>query len=385
MRICKLSLLLLSVLTLACCACQPENNDPQTPSVEKGRAYGTVAESGFNYIYNQGAYSFECYRIPAIVKTAQGTLLAFAEARRHRANGDSGDINLVLRRSTDGGKTWSIQQTVWDDGDNTCGNPVPIAASDGTVHLLMSWNYETDTWSDYVKGTAKDKRRVYYCFSKDDGVSWSKPVEITSDVEPSEARWYGTGPNHGIQLKNGSHKGRLISPDYYAASVGGKYLHFSQATYSDDGGKTWKRGNPTIAGGGECCIEERPDGSLILLSRSTDYHKWAISQDGGVNWTDLKENYSLADQDCQGSILAMGSTLYMSYAAHPTDRLNMTIKKSTDGGQSWSAGYLVYDGKSGYSDLVKISDTEIGIFSEIGVNRYTDGLSFKIVETKDIK
>lgn len=381
MRTFSLTLLLITL----CCTCQPAN--PDNPGTgKKSNAYGTIAETGFNYIYTQGTYSFECYRIPALVKTSKGTLLAFAEARKLRSNGDGGDINTVVRRSTDGGKTWTVLKTVWDDGSNTCGNPVPIADKDGTVHLLLSWNYDTDRWGGYIDGTAKDIRRVYYSKSTDDGLTWSKPVEITSSVAPEGTKWYATGPCHGIQLKNGPHAGRLISPDYFLKINNGKSTSHSQMSYSDDGGLTWHAGTPTQTKGGECCIAERQDGSLVMLCRSNDKHRtWAVSTDGGITWSEPVENASLEDPECQGSILAIGTTLYQSNAAHPTDRKNLTIKKSTDGGKTWSAGTLIYDSNSGYSDLVQISDTEIGILSEIGANRYTDGLSFKIINTADIR
>lgn len=368
------------------CCSSKEETKPEQPAEQTNPVYGSVEENGFNYIFRQGTYNFECYRIPSVTKSAKGTILAFAEARRLRSNGDSGDIDVVLKRSTDGGRTWNPQKTVWDDGNNTCGNPVPIAAADGTIHLLMSWNYEKDQWSTLVGGTSKDKRKVFYSKSTDDGETWSTPVEITSSIVPEGARWYATGPNHGIQIQNGPYKGRLISPDYFVVNRDGKNVSLSQISYSDDGGKTWKAGNPTSADGGECCVAERPDGSLVLFCRtSSSFHKWAVSTDGGVNWSELKENRSLLDPQCQGSILAAGQTLFSSNPAHASERLRLTIKKSTDGGESWSSGLQIYSGNSGYSDMVRISDQEIAVFSEIGEKRYTDGLSFKIINVKDIQ
>ena len=177
-------------------ACQKDdetqgNPTPVPPEEE-------VPSSEFNYIYNQGTDGFELYRIPAIVKSKSNTLLAFAEARKARSNGDSGDIDLVVKRSSDNGKTWSKQITIWNDGQNTCGNPVPIVDDRGRIHLLMTWNFQTDKWGAITNGTGEDSRRPYYTYSDDDGITWAQPVEITSSVKKEKWDWYATGPCHGI-------------------------------------------------------------------------------------------------------------------------------------------------------------------------------------------
>src|SRR5690606_9994976 len=151
--------------------------------------------------YAEGTYGYEVYRIPAIVRTKKGTLLAFAEARKKKSNGDSGDIDMVVKRSENNGQTWSYMTTIWDDGANTCGNPVPIVDEEtGQIHLLMSWNSGADTWGTPTGGTGKDTRRPYYTSSSGGGKTWSTPVEITSSVKKAHWAWYATGPVHGIQL-----------------------------------------------------------------------------------------------------------------------------------------------------------------------------------------
>ena len=367
-------------------ACQKDdetqgNPTPVPPEEE-------VPSSEFNYIYNQGTDGFELYRIPAIVKSKSNTLLAFAEARKARSNGDSGDIDLVVKRSSDNGKTWSKQITIWNDGQNTCGNPVPIVDDRGRIHLLMTWNFQTDKWGAITNGTGEDSRRPYYTYSDDDGITWAQPVEITSSVKKEKWDWYATGPCHGIQIQKGIHKGRLVAPNYFTTRESGKVTSYSHIIYSDDYGKTWKPGEPTPVGGvGECSVAEIGEGTLMLNMRADEgfYRKSCTSIDGGLTWSSPQISIDQIDCKCQGSILSIGGAVFLSNAASATERINMTIIKSTDNGKNWKGQYTVYEGNSGYSDIVELSDSQIAIIYEGGEKRYTDGLAFKVVSIKSIQ
>ena len=367
-------------------ACQKDdetqgNPTPVPPEEE-------VPSSEFNYIYNQGTDGFEVYRIPAIVKSKSNTLLAFAEARKARSNGDSGDIDLVVKRSSDNGKTWSKQITIWNDGQNTCGNPVPIVDDRGRIHLLMTWNFQTDKWGAITNGTGEDSRRPYYTYSDDDGITWAQPVEITSSVKKEKWDWYATGPCHGIQIQKGIHKGRLVAPNYFTTREIVKVTSYSHIIYSDDYGKTWKPGEPTPVGGvGECSVAEIGEGTLMLNMRADEgfYRKSCTSIDGGLTWSSPQISIDQIDCKCQGSILSIGGAVFLSNAASATERINMTIKKSTDNGKNWKGQYTVYEGNSGYSDIVELSDSQIAIIYEGGEKRYTDGLAFKVVSIKSIQ
>ena len=367
-------------------ACQKDdetqgNPTPVPPEEE-------VPSSEFNYIYNQGTDGFELYRIPAIVKSKSNTLLAFAEARKARSNGDSGDIDLVVKRSSDNGKTWSKQITIWNDGQNTCGNPVPIVDDRGRIHLLMTWNFQTDKWGAITNGTGEDSRRPYYTYSDDDGITWAQPVEITSSVKKEKWDWYATGPCHGIQIQKGIHKGRLVAQNYFTTRESGKVTSYSHIIYSDDYGKTWKPGEPTPVGGvGECSVAEIGEGTLMLNMRADEgfYRKSCTSIDGGLTWSSPQISIDQIDCKCQGSILSIGGAVFLSNAASATERINMTIKKSTDNGKNWKGQYTVYEGNSGYSDIVELSDSQIAIIYEGGEKRYTDGLAFKVVSIKSIQ
>ena len=376
--------LLVSFVLYACADKSGELVKPD-PDPDPDPTPGQPAE--FNYVYKQSTAGYEVYRIPAIVKTKSNVLLAFAEARKLRSSGDSGDIDLVVKRSSDNGKTWSDQITIWDDGGNTCGNPVPIVDDKGRVHLLMTWNHGDDRWGTLVNGTGKDTRRAYYTYSDDDGVTWADPVEITGSVKDPSWDWYGTGPVHGIQVKDGVYKNRLIAPNYFTVRENGKVIDYSHVAYSDDYGETWHAGEPTPVGSvGECSLAELNDGTLMLNMRTGEgfYRKYSLSEDGGITWSEPVVDVQQLDPSCQGSILAIGNTLFLSNPAAAT-RTNMTIKKSTDNGRTWSGKKVVYTENSGYSDLVEISGTQIGVFYEGGKNRYTDGLDFKVIDISSIK
>lgn len=367
-------------------ACQKDDETQGNPTLVPPEE--EVPSSEFNYIYNQGMDGFELYRIPAIVKSKSNTLLAFAEARKARSNGDSGDIDLVVKRSSDNGKTWSKQITIWNDGQNTCGNPVPIVDDRGRIHLLMTWNFQTDKWGAITNGTGEDSRRPYYTYSDDDGITWAQPVEITSSVKKEKWDWYATGPCHGIQIQKGIHKGRLVAPNYFTTRESGKVTSYSHIIYSDDYGKTWKPGEPTPVGGvGECSVAEIGEGTLMLNMRADEgfYRKSCTSIDGGLTWSSPQISIDQIDCKCQGSILSIGGAVFLSNAASATERINMTIKKSTDNGKNWKGQYTVYEGNSGYSDIVELSDSQIAIIYEGGEKRYTDGLAFKVVSIKSIQ
>lgn len=346
----------------------------------------------FNYVYKEGTSGYQVYRIPAIVKTKQGSLLAFAEARKLRSNGDSGDIDLVVKKSTDGGETWGNMIMVWNEGMNTAGNPVPIVDQQtGRIHLLMTWNHGDDTWGELTKGTGNDTRRVFYTWSDDEGATWKEPLEITGSVKASSWDWYGTGPVHGIQIRNGAKKNRLVVPSYYTERVNGQRKDYSHVIYSDDNGQTWKAGNAApYSPVGECTVTELEDGKLLLNMRTSagTARKYCISDDGGETWGEVKTDYTLIDPQCQGSLLSGtfngAHTIFFANAAS-AERKNMTVKISLDNGKTWAKKVTVHEGPSAYSDLVQLDEKTIGLFYEGGIGRPYEGLAFKVINLNDFK
>ena len=312
-------------------------------------------------------------RIPAIVMTKEGTLLAFAEGR---VGGDSGNIDIILRRSTDLGKTWSKPQTVWNDGGNVCGNPCPVVDQDtGIVWLLLTWNLGSDHERAIMAGKSRDVRHPYVTYSKDDGKTWAKPRRIDQARKP-HWRWYATGPGNAIQLTRGEHKGRLLIPANHSDHSRGGHPYRSHVVWSDDHGKTWQLGGVLSDRTNEAAVVERSDGSVLLSTRS--YHgkhkrAMAASEDAGKTWGDVYLDNALHTPVCQGSILRYswaeekdrgGRSRILFSSPGGSGRTHLTVRLSYDEGKTWPVGKVVYRGGSAYSNLITLPDGRIGMLYE---------------------
>jgi sialidase-1 len=321
-------------------------------------------------VFVSGEDDYDTYRIPALVVTGSGTLLAFCEGRR-RSRSDTGDIDLLLKRSEDGGATWSHQQLVWEDSGNTCGNPAPVVDREsGVVWLLMTWNRGDDQEKEIIAGTSNDTRRVFVTWSQDDGRSWAAPREITEDVKKSSWTWYATGPGAGIQLERGRQAGRLIIPCDHIESITKHY--YSHVIYSDDHGASWRLGGTTPRHQvNECQVVELANGRLLLNMRNYDrakkHRQVAFSEDGGNTWIEQRFDESLVEPICQASIRRAGSAILFSNPSDADQRINMTVQLSTDEGNSWRVLHRVHSGPSAYSDLAVLPEGKVGCLYERGI------------------
>lgn len=327
-------------------------------------------------VFEGGRGGHHTYRIPALAVTTSGTVLAFCEGRKNGA-GDAGDIDLVLRRSTDGGAIWSGQEVVWDDGANTCGNPcVVVDRETGVIVLLATWNLGSDHERMIIDGKSADTRRVFVLQSTDDGATWSRPREITADVKRTNWTWYATGPGSGIQLENGPHKGRLVIPcDHIEA---GTKHYYSHVIFSDDHGATWQPGGRTPEHRvNECEVVELSGGRLLLNMRNYDRaqrtRQVAVSDDGGMTWSDQRHDDVLVEPICQAAIERYrwpGGTnaglILFSNPASATKRANMTVRASFDDGRTWPAARVLAGGPAAYSDLAVLADGRAACLYETG-------------------
>jgi sialidase-1 len=360
------------------------------------------------------------YRIPSIISAPNGDVLAIVEKRNHGI-GDVGNTDIVMRASSDLGKTWSPIRVILDDGPNTCTDITPC----------IDW----DTNRLYVF-FLRDKKRFCYIYSDNSGKTWSKIVDIHESVTKPEwetvglksgavvdsstdretgktskaAEWrrnwvqrYGIGPGSaGIQLKQGKHKGRLIIPARHLEQEGRSHVTYSHVFYSDDHGKTWQIGpHKIIKFGNESRLIELANGDLMINARSAhspsgpDDHRRlvAVSHDGGDTWPVVYKDEGLVSLRCHASILAYrhpdsphnGLVLFANPASpyhqeeHPYGRYNVTVRWSRDNGATWSAGRPIYPHTSSYTDLTVLSDGSIGMIYERGKKgsvKYWDSLQF---------
>jgi len=325
--------------------------------------------------------AYKIYHIPGVVVTANGTVLAWCEARKRPAGAsDWDDIRILLRRSTDDGKTWSAPRSIVDvpgpktknpfalrmagvdPKDVTYNNPVLITDRDGTVHMVFCLEY----------------MRAFYQRSTDDGLTFSAPTEITSAFAAfkKDYDWkvLATGPNHSIQLRTG----RLVVPVWLSTGTGGN-AHRPSVTAtitSDDAGRTWQAGSIALPNTeewinpNETAAIELNDGRVMLNARTeSKAHRRlvTISPDGATGWSTPKFDDALLEPICMGGIVRYrhgGQNLILfsnphnlekakgkAEAGKSRDRKNVSVKLSRDDGRTWSVNKSIEPGPSMYSDI----------------------------------
>ncbi|MGW4562416.1 sialidase family protein [Streptomyces sp. NPDC004561] len=349
------------------------------------------------YVSGEGGY--HTYRIPAVVRSRAGTVLAFAEGRRD-GPGDSGDIDVVLRRSGDGGCTWGPLTVVAAGEGDTRGNPAPVVdPGTGAIVLVTCGNSGAVTEGQIMRGEVPPEsgRRVFVQRSLDDGLRFSAPRDITAEVRLPDWRWYATGPGHALALTRGPHAGRLLVPaDHSTAPPAGSHatgrearFYGGHALYSDDGGRTWHLGSVTARHDGVTNVNETsatqlPDGRIYFSARDQSgsapgNRLDTYSGDGGAT---LDRPYApqptLNDVPVvQGSVLQLrgpGAPLLFSAPSVPTARRAMAVWSSTDAGRTFTRLRTLSDGRAAYSDLVQLGPGTVGVLYETGAY---EGLEFR--------
>ena len=332
-------------------------------------------------VFPPGLNGITRYRIPGIVVTPKGTVLAYAEARKNSSS-DWGEIEIHLRRSMDGGKTWEAGKPIAHLGARLEGNPHkkeggekeqtvnnPVAIVDrttGAIEFLYCINYAL----------------CYSMRSIDDGLTWSTPSDITATFEPFRKHYdwkvIATGPGHGIQIKSG----RLVVPIWLAYGKDGDHGPSAAATiFSDDHGKTWQAGDLCLPNEGdfsnpnETMITELSDGRVMLVARSVSKANRkivTISPDGARDWTKPAFHNQLWEPVCMASIVSYpskpGSLIFSNphtlkfgkdgqeVPASRGKRENLSIKLSSDDGKTWPVNKTLDAGPSAYSDLAVLPD-----------------------------
>ena len=344
----------------------------------------STAEPVFSDVFVAKTDGFKSIRIPSVVVTQKGTLLAFAEARA--ANSDQAQNKMALKRSSDSGQTWSAIQIIADDGANSLNNPVAMVERK-TGRVLLMYQRIPGHLKEHSKEveTGFDGPNVYRNFlltSDDDGVTWSKPLDITSTTKRATgATTLAGGPGIAIQLEHGANKGRILFP----FNEGPYGMWNNYAVFSDDRGATWKCGenvpNALVANAkgvkksqlNEVQVAELTDGSVLLNSRQfagAKVRKKAISHDGGVTWSAAEDVTELRDPSCMGSILRYsfaekGSKNVLLYSGPDSlKRENGTVYASLDDGATWPIKRVLRTDDFAYSVLTRLPNGDVGCLFE---------------------
>lgn len=330
---------------------------------------GCLAKDASNTdLYCPGDLGYGCYKIPTILRTVNGTLLAMIEARKYSCD-DAGFIDLRLRRSTDGGQTWGPSTLMYTNSTESQWTTV----GDG------NWVQDSSGGKIWLLHT-RNNTQLFLSHSPDDGLSWSEPQDVTSTLKRGYPTQHSCGTGHaaGIQLSAGPSKGRLIIP---------AYSHAPYTVYSDDHGVSWKQGgavpNETYFKGssaGEWTLAETgtfsADGTPVLLASvrnqpdipGTGHRLQSLSMDGGISWGLASEARELPEpiHGCEGSLLYHPQTKKL-YFSHPDPSLDLfrnrlRIWTSSNLGGSWESHAVVWEKAAGYSSMTLTSDGKLGVF-----------------------
>ena len=326
-------------------------------------------------VFNKGDFDSQFYRIPAITTLPDGTLVAVADKRINSLNDLPGDIDVVCRRSTDGGHTWSDYITVAAHDENGgYGDPALVRDRRTGDLLVISLNGQ-GLWNP-------TPGRICVSRSKDNGLTWEAPVNINPQILTNDS--LGTQPikcasafassGAALQLKNGRLMFVLVTRQ---PGVEGFPCY---AIYSDDGGYTWHASqNPATLNGDESKVVQLPDGRVMMSIRNrfSGNRKFSLSSDGGKTWTEQPIDFAdLHDVACNGDFISLrhGGKDYLiqSLPAGPW-RDNITIYASADGGRTWPYSTRVQPGPGAYSAMTVMPDGEsLGVLTEEGVNDVND-------------
>ncbi|TLS41090.1 laminin G [Streptomyces montanus] len=390
-----------AVLTTAALLALPSPSHARQPAAE---STGFEQQVLFKASQDPG---YACFRIPAVVKTAQGTLLAFAEGRVNDCS-DAGDIDIVLKRSTDGGRTWGPLQVINEGAGDTHGNPAPVVDRE-TGRIVLAETYNTGR-TDGRNCDVPCDRTPHMQHSDDDGLTWSEPRDLSDQILPAHWNsWYATGPVHGIQLTRGKHAGRLVfgvNTETWngersemgvppAGGWGRVSANHAALIVSDDGGDHWRIGatdSYPIPDGGtfrqkpsEMTMTERADGAILVSGREQDgtdlgHRTQAVSRDGGDSFgSSFRALPDLYTPQVQGSSLRWGDRILLACPGDPDRRRTMMIRSSYDGGRTWDSvdrGTVVTTDWSGYSDMVAIDRATVGLMYEGGAVDARDEIRF---------
>ena len=355
-----------------------------------------IAQDKHIPVFVSGTEGHKSYRIPAIIDLPNGELIAFAEGRVHGA-GDFGDINIVMKRSRDKGKTWSALQYIAEFDTLQCGNPAPVVDLTDPRYpkgrIFLFYNTGNNHEGEVRKG--KGYKQVWYKTSTDGGHTWSEAVDITlhvhrpkqPQIDPrynfiEDWRTYANTPGHAMQFRSGKYKGRIyVAANHSAGPPQSQSTDYdAHGFYTDDHGETFHLGASLgLPGSNESTAAEISGGRLMINSRNQKGDIRArivgISSDGGQSWDTVYFDRNLPDPVCEGTILTLSkrkpseNIIAFCNAADEKNRDHLTLRISYDDGRTWKKKIEIYSNPSrrdasAYSDIVQLDKKRIGVLFE---------------------
>ncbi len=307
-----------------------------------------------------------CYRIPSLVTTTNGTLIAAIDERNNSC-GDlkwNRDINIVIRKSFDDGKTWTKIEKIID-------YPLGKSASDPSMIVDKKTN-EIFLFFNYMDlDNAKDIYRFMVIKSSDQGENWSEPIDITNNIIKKgwEKDFMFITSGRGIQTKDGTLLHCLVNLNKGTHIFGSK-----------DHGKSWFLIETPLSPGDESKIVELSNGNWLVNSRvnSNDSRYTHISKDNGQTWATYK-NKDLQDPGCNASLVKYDELLLFTNVFDSKYRKNLSLSISKDQGRTWAKNQTIYTGESAYSSMTKLKNGDIGVFFE--KDNYTKNVFVRIPKT----
>jgi sialidase-1 len=344
-------------------------------------------------IHRQGEANCHTFRIPAISRTVKGTLLAVYDMRYNSRKDLQEDIDIGLSRSTDGGWTWEVPRPIMDMGEfgglgqnqNGCSDPnILVDENTGEIFVAACWTYGkpgTHQWSGKGSEPGHDitkSTQFMMIRSKDDGVNWSKPENLTKKLKDPAWHLFAPAPGNGITMADGT----LVMPTQGRDAEG---LPFSNLMWSSDHGNSWIVSSHARSNTTESAVAELSDGSLMLNMRDnrnredkSETNGRAVSRtyDKGRTWFKhpSDHNSALPEPVCMASLIAHTladgrRVLFFSNPNNKWKRKNMTVRASLDEGKTWPKNMQIVLDKDGgaYSSLVMVDDKTLGILYESSI------------------
>jgi sialidase-1 len=326
-------------------------------------------------LFRQGEGGVHTYRIPALVESRRGVLIAVVDARRDGTGDLPGRISLVMRRSFDRGKTWSPAQTLRAVPEGGVGDPsLLLDRRTGRLWCFHAFGPPGIGWPTTKAGerTGASTLQVHTIYSDDDGATWSAPADLTPQFK--DPSWQAVFATSGTHMQTSS--GRLLVPVVVRDAQG---VVSSRNIYSDDHGKTWNAGPAIGAGTDESHAVELPDGTILQNMRNGATRAIARSRNGGVNFSPVEHDAALIDPGCNAGITRTargGKEVLIFTNAASARRENLTVKLSYDAGRTWPAAKTIHAGPAAYSTVIVLNDGTVAVLYERGGSYAAEKITF---------